>query len=103
MPYSGAVKDGYMFTSLGSVIAANAYRGPFMGGGFVEGGEDISELGVQDFLETDKSRGDVASVDFESRDNERQPGWPCPLASGRAGDGIPDVVGEEADGDGWRI
>lgn len=103
MPYSGAVEDGCIFTSLGSVIAANAYRGPFVGGGFVEGGENISELGVEDFLETDKSRGDVASVEFESRDDQRQPGGPCPLAAGGAGDGIPDVVGEEADGDGWRI
>lgn len=36
MPYSGTVKDGDIFATLDSVIAANAYTGPFIGGGCVE-------------------------------------------------------------------
>lgn len=100
-PYSGAVKDGGIFTTLGSVIATNAYTGPFVGGVFVEGGKNISELGVKDFLETDEGSGDVTRVDFESGDNQRQPGGPCFFAAERAGGSIPDVVGEEANGDSW--
>lgn len=70
-PYSGAIKDGDIFASLGSIIATNAYIGPFMGEVLVEGGKNIGELGVEDFLETDECSGDVTRVDFEGRDNQR--------------------------------
>lgn len=58
---------------------------------------------MEDFLETDERSGDVARVDFESRDNQRQPDGPFLFATGGIGDRIPDVVGEEADRNGGRV
>lgn len=58
---------------------------------------------MEDFLETDERSGDVARVDFESRDNQRQPDGPFLFAAEGTGGRIPDVVGEEADRNGGRV
>lgn len=102
-PYSGTVEDGAVFASLSSVIAANAYTGPFLGGGCVERSKNIGELGVEDFLETEERGRDVARVDFERGDNQRQPNGPCFFTTERTGGGISDIVGEKANRNGWRV
>lgn len=58
---------------------------------------------MEDFLEADERSGDVARVDFESRDNQRQPDGPFLFATEGTGSRIPDVVGEEADRNGGGV
>lgn len=58
---------------------------------------------MEDFLETNKRSGDIASVEFESGDDQRGTNRPFFFATERTVGCIPDVMGEKANWNGGRV
>jgi hypothetical protein len=74
VPDGGAVEDGAVLAALAAVVAADADAGPFRGGGgggggAVQAGEEVVELGFEDFLEGDEAGAGAGAGEAELGDD----------------------------------